>query len=149
AYGYCKDYQYTMQDSVPVILITTRFDCYPPYDNKAVEETIVELTMPNDSTVLAREYKGTEFTRRNKEAVSSYRFTVRYGLIRRTVFLAYKKGREHSGTSTYKYDSYNNFTETTLKVGETKQDVIRHDISNIDPEGNALRMLNYINDNTE
>ena len=149
AYGYCKEYNYTGKDSTPAILITTRFDCFPPYDNKAVEETIVELTIPNDSTVLAREYRRKKIKEGDKELVSSYRFTIHDGLIRKTVFLAYKNDREHSGTSMYKYDSFNNFIETSLKIGENSQNVIHHKISNIDAEGNALRMLNYMNNNPE
>jgi|GEM_PF-6615041 len=154
AYGYCKDYIYSSQNGRPVILITTRFDCMPPYDNKATVPTItvptiVELSTPDDSTILAREYEGIELTKKRKKIVTSYRFIFSEGLIRRTVFDAYKKGVRHTGSSTYQYDQYNNFTQTTLKVGETSQQVIRHEISNIDAYGNALRMLNYINDDTE
>src|SRR5690606_6211857 len=72
AYGYCKEYTYTTQDGTPVILINTRFDCMPPYDNKAIEPTIVELTTPDDSTVLAREYSGTALSKKRKSIVSSY-----------------------------------------------------------------------------
>lgn len=149
AYGFCKNYTYSTQDSTPVIFITTRFDCMPPYDNKARENTIVELTTPDDSTVLAREYKGTTLSKKRKETISSYRFTMRDSLLRKTVFEAYKKGTRHYGTSTYQYDQYNNFTQTTLKIGESAQQLINHKISTIDDYGNALRMLNYINYATE
>lgn len=149
AFGYCKDYSYTMQDSIAVILINTRFDCMPPYDNKAIDPTIVELTAPNDSTILAREYRGKELDKRRKAIVSSYRFTMRDSLLHKTVFDAYKKGKRHYGTSTYKYDTYNNFTHTTLTIGETSQQTIQHKVSLIDDYGNALRMLNYVDNNPE
>lgn len=149
AFGYCKDYTYTVQDSTAIILINTRFDCMPPYDNKAIDRTIVELTTPNDSTILAREYRGTELTKKRKAIVSSYRFTMRDSLLHKTVFDAYKKGKHHYGTSTYKYDSYNNFTHTTLTIGETPQQTIQHKVSLIDDYGNALRMLNYVDNNPD
>lgn len=149
AYGYCKDYQYSSQNNQQLILITTRFDCMPPYGNKATVPTVVELKNPDDSTILAREYEGYELTKKRKGIVSSYRFTLGNGLIQRTVFEAYKKGKRLSGTSTYQYDEYNNFTHTNLKVGETPKQVIQHKISTIDDYGNALRMLNFIDDNPE
>ncbi|MCB0697705.1 MAG: hypothetical protein KDC07_10090 [Chitinophagaceae bacterium] len=149
AYGYCKEYTYSQQNGTLVILINTRFDCMPPYDNKAIVPTIVELTVPNDSTVLAREYEGTELQKIRKNIVSSYRFTVVGGLIRTTVFDAYKKGKSHNGISTYTYDEYNNFTQTTLKVGESPQQVIDHKISTIDDHGNTIRMLNFVDNNPE
>lgn len=149
AFGYCKDYTYTLQDSIPIILISTRFDCMPPYDNKAIDHTIVELTIPNNSTILAREYNGTELSKRRKTVISSYRFTMRDSLLHKTVFDAYKKGKHHYGTSTYRYDRYKNFTHTTLTIGETPQQTIQHKVSLIDDYGNALRMLNYVDDNPE
>lgn len=149
AFGYCKDYTYAKQDSTEVILVNTRFDCMPPYDNKAVDPTIVELTIPNDSTILAREYSGTALSKKRKAVVSSYRFTMRDSLLHKTVFDAYKKGKHHYGTSTYRYDSYKNFTHTTLTIGETPQQTIQHTVSLIDDYGNALRMLNYVDDNPE
>lgn len=149
AYGYCKDYRYSIQENQQLITITTRFDCMPPYDNKAIVPTIVVLTNPSDSTILAREYEGRELTKRRRGFVSSYRFTLGNGLIQRTIFEAYKKGQRLSGTSAYQYDQYNNFTQTTIKVGETPQQVILHKISTIDDYGNALRMLNYLDDNPE
>ena len=145
AFCYTKDYEYTTHNGKAVILITTRFDCAPPHNNKAIEKTITELTMPNDSTILAREYKGDTLKTPRPIVESSYRFTWRDGLIRKTVFEATRKGNTHYGTSTYQYDEYNNFTQTTLTVGETPVDKIQHKISTIDDYGNALRMLNYAN----
>lgn len=147
AFCYTKDYHYAEQDGVPVILITTRFDCMPPYDNKAVEETIVELTMPDDTTVLAREYKGHTLPKVRPTIESSYRFTWRDGLIRKTVFEAYRKGQRHYGTTTYMYDQYNNFTQTNITIGETPRETIQHKVLLIDDPGNALHMLNFVNKN--
>ncbi len=149
AYGYCKDYKYHTEENKHIIQITTRFDCMPPYDNKAIVPTVIELTTPDDSTILAREYNGTELLQKRGKLVSSYRFTLGNNLIQRTVFEAYKKRIRHAGSSTYLYDEYNNFKQTTLKIGATPKQVIQHKISNIDGYGNALRMLNYINNNPE
>lgn len=143
AFCYTKDYSYTVQDETPVILITTRFDCAPPHDNKAVEQSIVELTMPDDTTVLAREYKGHTLEKIRPQIESSYRFTWREGLIRRTVFEAYRKGQRQYGTTTYQYDQYNNFTQTNLAIGEAPGQTIKHKVLLIDDYGNALHMLNY------
>lgn len=145
AFCYTKDYEYTRHEGGQRINITTRFDCAPPHDNKAIEETVVELTMPDDSTVLAREYKGRELNKQRPAIETSYRLTWRDGLIRKTVFDTYRKGLQHSGTSTYRYDQFNNFTHTTLSVGETSKETIQHRVSLIDDYGNALRMLNYVN----
>lgn len=147
AIGYCKTYTYDSQAHAPVILITTRFDCMPPYDNKATVATIVELTMQNDSTVAAIEYSGHNIETKRKKVQTAYRFFVDSGLIRKTVFDNLSKNKEEvSGTATYKYDQYHNFTETTLTVGG-KKEVIQHKISHIDDQGNATRMLNYVNKN--
>ncbi len=149
AEGYCKSYEYSFRDSTPVILITTRFGCVPPYDNPRTQLSIVELTSPNDSTVLAREYPGTKLPRNHSKVLTSYRFTMRDSLIQRTVFEAWENRKHHYGTSTYLYDAYNNFTQTTLTVNEAPRETIKHKIFKIDRHGNALRMFNYINDNAE
>lgn len=149
AEGYCKTYEYSFSDSTPVVLITTRFGCVPPYDHPRTQLSIVELTSPNDSTVLAREYPGTELPRKRSKVLTSYRFTLRNSLIQRTVFEAWENRKHHYGTSEYSYDSYNNFTQTTLTVNEAPKETIRHKIFKIDRHGNALRMFNYINDNPE
>ncbi|MBW7914179.1 MAG: hypothetical protein H3C54_10915, partial [Taibaiella sp.] len=114
AEGYCKTYEYSFRDSTPVILIITRFGCVPPYDHPRTQHSIVELSTPNDSTVLAREYPSTELPRNRGKVLTSYRFTLRDSLIQRTVFEAWENRKHHYGTSTYLYDAYNNFTQTTL-----------------------------------
>lgn len=149
AHGYCKTYSYDSVNNTHVINIVTRFDCFPPFDNKASLSTIVELTTPDNSTVLAREYDGHELKKKRSKVLTSYRFTLKGGLIQRTVFDAYKKGVRYYGSSTYKYDRYKNFTETTLKVAETDKQVIKHKVLKIDDYGNALYMLNFINNNEE
>lgn len=149
AEGYCKTYEYSLKDSIPAIFITTRFGCVPPYDHPRTQLSIVELTSPNDSTVLAREYPGTELPRNRNKILTSYRFTLRDSLIQRTVFEAWENRKHHYGTSTYMYDAYNNFTQTTLTVNEAPKETIKHKIFKIDRHGNALRMFNYINDNPE
>lgn len=149
AEGYCKTYDYSFRESVPVIHITTRFGCVPPYNHPHTQLSIVELTSPNDSTVLAREYSGTELPRNRGKVLTSYRFTLRDNLIQRTVFEAWENRKHHYGTSTYQYDSYKNFTQTTLTVNESPKEIIRHKIFKIDRHGNALRMFNYINDSPE
>ncbi len=149
AVGYCKTYNYDTQMQAPVILITTRFDCMPPYNNKATVETIVELKQQNDSVVAAIEYSGSSIKTFRKKVQTAYRFFVDSGLIRKTVFDNLTKNRDQtSGTATYKYDRYNNFTETTLTVAG-KHEVIQHKISHIDDYGNATRMLNYVNKNEQ
>lgn len=149
AHGYCKNYTYTEQNSTPVIYITTRFDCFPPYDNKATIATITELTIPDGNTVLAREYDGREIESKRGKVLTSYRFTIDSGLIRRTVFDAFKKGVHHSGTSMYQYDKYGNFTQTTLDVDGMDKEVITHKVLKIDHRGNALFMLNFTNNSEE
>lgn len=149
AEGYCKTYEYSFKDSTPVILITTRFGCVPSYDHPRTQLSIVELSLPNDSTVLAREYPGTELPRNRSKVLTSYRFTLRDSLIQRTVFEAWENRKYHYGTTTYLYDSYKNFTQTSLTVNESAKETIRHKIFKIDRHGNALRMFNYINDNPE
>lgn len=149
AEGYCKTYEYSFMDSTPVILITTRFGCVPPYDHPRTQLSIVELTSQNDSTVLAREYPGTELPRNRSKVLTSYRFTLRDSLIQRTVFEAWENRKHHYGVSTYQYDSYNNFTQTTLTVNESPKETISHKIFKIDRHGNALLMFNYINDSPE
>lgn len=149
AEGYCKTYEYSFRDSTPVILIITRFGCVPPYDHPRTQHSIVELSTPNDSTVLAREYPSTELPRNRGKVLTSYRFTLRDSLIQRTVFEAWENRKHHYGTSTYLYDAYNNFTQTTLTVNAAPKETIRHKIFKIDRHGNALRMFNYINDNPE
>lgn len=149
AEGYCKAYAYSYRDSTPVILITTRFGCVPPFDHPRTQLSIVELTSLNDSTVLAREYPGSELPRNRSKILTSYRFTLRDSLIQRTVFEAWENRKHHYGTTTYLYDSYNNFTQTTLTVNEAPKETIRHKIFKIDRHGNALLMFNYINDNPE
>ena len=149
AEGYCKTYEYSFIDSTPVILITSRFGCVPPYDHPRTQLSIVELTSPNDSTVLAREYPGTELPRNRSKVLTSYRFTLRDSLIQRTVFEAWENRKHHYGTTTYLYDSYNNFTQTTLTVNESPKETISHKIFKIDRHENALLMFNYINENPE
>lgn len=143
--GYCKTYRYDTVDNTPVIHIITRFDCLPAHDNKPPERSIIELTAPNDSTILAREYAGATLPRNRSRIVSSYRFFVRNGLIRKTIFDAYQKRHRFYGDAIYQYDKYNNFTQTTLTIGETPKQVTKHKILTIDDHGNALRMLNFIN----
>ena len=146
AIGYCKTYTYDTQKRSSVILITTRFDCMPPYDNKAIVETVVELKQQGN-TIAAIEYSGSSVEQRSKKVQTAYRITVDSGLIQKTVFDNYTKNRDQtSGTATYKYDQYNNFTQTTLNVGGRKE-LILHKVSHIDDYGNATRMLNFVNDN--
>lgn len=149
AEGYCKTYEYTYRDSTPVIIISTRFGCVPPYDHPRTQLSIVELTSPNDSTVLAREYPGAELPRNRSKVLTSYRFTLRDSLIQRTVFEAWVNRKHHYGSSAYLYDSYNNFTQTTLSVNEAPEETIKHKIFKFNRHGNALLMLNYVNDDTE
>lgn len=147
--GYCKDYTYNIVDSTPVIQIFTHYDCVPYHDNKPPQETIVVLSSPSDSMVLAREYYGNTLPQRGQKFATSYRFTLRDGLIQKTYFEAYVKRRKQYGTTTYEYDQYNNFTQTTITVGEAPKQVVHHKISTIDDYGNALHMLNFINKDKE
>lgn len=149
AVGYCRDYIYTIEDSTSVILITTHFDCYPPYDNHATVETITELTTPDKNTVLAREYDGTTLPRKRSKPMNSYRFLVEDTLIQKTVFDAYNKGVRHYGNAIYLYDGYGNFTQTNLTVGEVSKEEIKHKVLKIDDYGNAIHMLNFINNERE
>lgn len=146
AYGYCKTYSYDKLDSTNMIHILTRYDCIPYHDNTRPEETTVILSPPNDYTVIAKEYPTNQ---RDGKPIATYRFSLSSGQIKRIYFEAYVKRRKEYCTTSYKYDQYGNFTETTILLGDTPKQVIHHKISTIDAYGNALRMLNFINDEKE
>lgn len=148
AYGYCKTYTYTIHNNTPAIHIYTQHDCVPPHDNKSTLSTIVTLTQPDSNAILAREYDSDTIPKQLSQTLTSYRFTVSDSLIIRTVFNASQEKTHHHGTSTYQYDAYRNFTHTTLTIGNTPQQTIKHDIQTIDDYGNALYMLNFTNNST-
>ena len=150
AVGYCKTYTYGREDSTDVIYITTRFDCVPPDISNATEQTVIELVQQNDSVTLAKEYAGNTLTDKRKTLITSFRFIVKNGLLQRTVFSNYGNRRREGGTGsyTYQYDDYGNFTHTIIEYGSGYVNT-QHKISVIDDHGNALRMLNFSNGNKE
>ena len=54
AIGYCKTYTYDSVKGQPVINVTTKFNCIPPYDNDAEIQSVIEFTTVNDSVMTAR-----------------------------------------------------------------------------------------------
>lgn len=142
AIGYCKTYTYDSLKDKPVINVTTKFNCIPPYDNNAEIKSVIEFARVNDSVVTAQEFTDNESYGTGRQPVASYRFYLTDTLLRRTTYNIYRKSRQ-TGTSTYEYDQYGNFTKTIEKNSTLPAVDIRHEVLVIDAYGNATQMLNF------
>ncbi|MCB0699131.1 MAG: hypothetical protein H6551_13480 [Chitinophagales bacterium] len=142
AIGYCKTYTYDSVKGQPVINVTTKFNCIPPYDNDAEIQSVIEFTTVNDSVMTAQEFTDNDSYGTGLQPVASYRFYLTDTLLRRTTYNIYRKDRQ-TGSSSYEYDQYGNFTKTIEKNSTLPAVDIRHDVLVIDANGNATQMLNY------